>query len=153
MAAMLAATALDVATTCYFLSRGLGVEMNRVLAPLAQRSLIWVPVYLFARPLFVPTMPGVVRESFAAHYLAVGLLISINNLCGILLGTYVLVDNLGLAAVQGGGMLIAATTFVARLSARKTTWKLTAQCIGLALVWLAAFVVIEGGFSLLGRLL
>jgi hypothetical protein len=153
MAAMFAAMALDAATTCFFLSRGLGVEMNPVLAPLVQQSLIWVPVYLFAQPLLVPTMPEVVRESFAAYYLAVGLLFGINNLCGMLLGTYVLVDNLGFEAVRAGGLIVAATTFAGRLAARKTTWKSAGQCIAIALLWIAVFAVIERGFSLAGRLL
>ena len=150
---MLAATALDVWTTYYVLSHGLGVEMNPVLGPLVQRSLIWVPVYLLTNPLLIPAMPDVCRQSFAVFYLAIGLLFSINNLCGIYAGNSVLVDCVGFQAVRGLALLLGALTFAVRL-ANPSAAKLSAvRSTVILLGWIAVLSVIEWLFYLASRFL
>lgn len=151
--AMLAATALDAWTTYYFLSHGLGVEMNPVLAPLVQQSLVWVPVYLLTPTLLVPAMPEVCRQSFAVFYLAIGLLFSINNLGGIYAGSFALVDSVGFQAIRGFGLFLGALAFIGLLDFANAAKPSALRCTAIALVWIPVFGAIEGLFYVASRFL
>ena len=147
--AALLATVLDAGTTFWFLRSGVGFETNPVLAPLAQRSLIWVPIYIIAPKLILLMMKKVFRDPFALFFLITGLLLSINNLDGIFNKRFFIVDTFGLAGVLTAGFICAAGWFFVRL-AREPRKLLTIAC---ALAWGGFFGLVEVGFLLAAHLL
>jgi hypothetical protein len=147
--AALFATALDAGTTCWFLMSGAGFETNPVLAPLAQRSLAWVPVYLIAPKLVLFMMKKAYRDPFALFFLISGLLLTVNNLDGIFTGRFFLVASFGIVGVFYACFIVAAVWFFVRLSGE--TKKLLT--IAGAVVWLGLFGLMEAGFLLADRLL
>ncbi len=148
---MFAATALDAWTTYFLLSGGLGVEKNPVLAPLAQHSLLWVPVYLFTPTLLVPAMPDVCRQSFAAFYLGLGLLLGINNLRGIVAGSFFLIDGVGFPAVVAACLFVGATVFAVQLSTASARKASLRQHLAVVVVWTTFFCFFEGLYYVAGR--
>ncbi len=149
----IAATALDAWTTYYFIAHGLGVETNPILGPLAKHSLIWIPVYGSTPALLIPTMPDVCRQTFAIPYLAAGVLLGINNLCGIQLGWFALIDSLGFYNVQAALIGTGVIAFMYKLAATFTSWTSAARSTAIVVSWLAAFGAIETLFYFTGRIL
>ena len=149
--AMLAAALLDTATTSYFLSTGVGYEANPVLAPLASVSLWWVPTYLLLRPLVTPLMPDVSRQTFAVSQCLIGTLCGLNNLSGIFLDYYFIVDNVGFI---GPGIIAVICgcciwSWLTRRRLRAGQGRL-GQYVRSTVLWLAIFGLMEITFWGLG---
>ena len=152
MTVMLLATALDAWTTFTFLDRGLGVEVNPVLAPLAAKSLVWVPIYLFATPLFVPAMPELCRQGFAGYFSSIGLLLGLNNLSGIYRGDYFLIDSIGMVPVLVLSVGVGAVSLFARaLSIGSNREQLRHGLIAVG-VWTLVALAVQASFGGLGLL-
>jgi hypothetical protein len=142
----LAATLLDIGTTCWFLAAKAGTEANPVLAPLAARSLLWVPVYLGGRNLLIPAMARIYREPFALGFLLSGLLCGINNLTGILAGSFFLVKAIGILALGAVAVVPALVWFAIHLARTTGKWR----ALGGTVAWVGLFGLVEGAFYLLG---
>ncbi len=138
---------LDSITICVFHTSRTGVITDPILAPLANHSLAWIPVYRLAVPLLIPIMPNVCRQSFAVFYLFVGLLFGINNLSGHYLGRFVFVDSIGLYPTVGICFLFASLAFCVRLASSRNT----AQSFGNTAAWLVLAVMLQGIFFAVGR--
>jgi hypothetical protein len=150
--AAIAAAALDAWTTYYFLAHNLGVEKNAVLALLAQHSLAWVPVFIMSRPLFIPFLPEVCRQTFAVFFLTVGLLFGLNNLGGIFAGSYFIVDIFSFASVIISGLFFGALTFVFQLVTNATGRSLPGS-IAIVVAWIGVFISFDFAFRVLAQFL
>ncbi|MCG8648649.1 MAG: hypothetical protein MI861_02385, partial [Pirellulales bacterium] len=117
--AMFSAAALDMGTTYYFVSQHLGTEANPVLGPLVRHSTLWIPLYLAVPTVFIPTMPEVCRQSFAAGHAATSFLAGSNNLSGILTGNYFWVDRFGFQSLLLVGLCCGVVTFLGMLAATR----------------------------------
>ena len=144
--AAIAAASLDAWTTYYFISHSLGVETNPILAPLAPHSLIWIPIFLLAKPLLIPAMPDVCRQSFATGFLAGGLIFGMNNLCGIYAGKYILVDRFGFPAITAVCMVLGTIAFGYQLVAKNTGRAWVLRSLAIAIGWIALFAIVDATF-------
>lgn len=137
---------LDATTTLYFLSCRVGYEANPVLAPLVERSLLWVPVYCYSLALLTAFMTGIVRQAFAMFYGLMTLLAGLSNLSGILTGVW-LVALFRFDFPYVAGLLAGVLTFsifciteYPRISGRYT-------CVLVnAMLWAATFAFVEFAF-------
>jgi hypothetical protein len=147
----IAVAALDAWTTYYFITHGLGVEKNAILASLAQHSLLWIPVHTLMRALLVPMMPDVCRQTFASSLLTAHSLLAGNNLSGISIGRFILVDTIGFAAVVGISASVGVITFIYQLATKHSSCASVAYSTALVMVWLIILSAVEGVFYLIGR--
>jgi hypothetical protein len=150
---MICAAGLDVCTTCIFLAYKLGTEMNLVLAPLANHSLAWVPIYLLSRPLLVPFMPEPCKTSFATLFLIAGLTFGINNLSGITTGYFAVVQTIGMEPANATAVLISIGVFFLQLRKTLSTRRESVCSIVVFLLWIGIFLLMEVAYLLIGQLL
>ena len=148
---MIAATALDAATTYYFISRGVGQELNPVLGPLTERSLIWIPIYFAIPTLLVPAMPDVCRQTFAVPHLIGGLVFGMNNLGVILSGQAPILDAIGYYNLEAAVLLIGLLTFAYQVKTRSKDWASAIKSTRTVFTWIVAIAFLEGVFYLAGH--
>ena len=142
---------LDALTTFWFVANGSGVEMNAVLAPLIQHSVVWIFIYIFARPLIIPLLPDLSRIVIAVFFFTVSLIFGASNLSCILLGDYFatrLFRFYGVLAFSAA-MAFAAYLYQCIKLIGSGNWAFNTI---LLLVFVASFIAIEYVFFAIGRL-
>jgi hypothetical protein len=105
------ASLMDAVAIWIFFSNGTGMIGDRILAPLASKSPVWIPIYRLAVPMLIPVMPQTCRQSFAVFYLATGVAFSINNFSGHFLGKFVFLDSIGLLPTGAACFVFAIVAF------------------------------------------
>ena len=149
---MFACVILDVLTTWTMVSQHRGFEQNPVLFPLIRHSLIWIPIYLLCRPMFVPFLPALCRSAFSIYFGLDGLAGGVNNLTGILYGRYFLMDTFGFPALQATSILIAVAVFIWGIWRQASNIQERKHQIITGLCWVGIFLLLELVFFAAGRI-
>ena len=130
-----------------------GIEQNPILKPLIEHSPLWIPIYLWSRPLLTLIMARDHRIATATWAGIVGVSMAINNFSGITTGDFIL-NRLGLDRVFVVlAFPLALSVFSALHFYGRSSWQLFRRRVAWLLGWLLVAGVIEGLFIILGYLL
>jgi hypothetical protein len=101
------AVSLDVVSTTLFVSLDSGSEKNPILSKLIDRSIWFIPVYLFvAYAIFVPFLSDILRKTFSYTFAFVSIILGVNNSSLMIFDSAFLIDSIGFY-----GMVILFTLF------------------------------------------
>ena len=130
---------------CVYHHYGIGGIGDPILASLASKSILWIPIYRMASVSLVLIMPKACRSTYGILFLIIGLACCINDYALIFAGRSVITETLGLYPAFAICIAISTIAFVDNLIRSRKRMLLVTQSFG----WLAVILVVHTIFYLL----